>query len=97
MSASAPDRPVTPADIRAAKGGTPLVCLTAYTTPMARLVDRHPVVAVEQDHGGDADAALRRADGWSAIGRRKCAPRLPVERLDGFAAGEVQRAGGPRT
>ncbi|MGC1428027.1 MAG: 3-methyl-2-oxobutanoate hydroxymethyltransferase [Albidovulum sp.] len=33
-------RPVPP-DIRARKGGTPLVMLTAYTTPMARLVDPH--------------------------------------------------------
>jgi 3-methyl-2-oxobutanoate hydroxymethyltransferase len=30
----------TPA-IRARKGGTPLVCLTAYTTPMARFLDPH--------------------------------------------------------
>lgn len=28
-------------DIRARKGGTPVVCLTAYTTPMARLLDNH--------------------------------------------------------
>ena len=28
-------------DIRARKGGEPLVCLTAYTTPMARLIDPH--------------------------------------------------------
>ena len=33
-------RPVPP-DIRARKGGTPLVMLTAYTTPVARLVDPH--------------------------------------------------------
>lgn len=33
--------PVTPPDIRARKGGMPLVCLTAYTTPVAKLVDRH--------------------------------------------------------
>jgi 3-methyl-2-oxobutanoate hydroxymethyltransferase len=29
----------SPADIRARKGEVPLVCLTAYTTPMARLFD----------------------------------------------------------
>ncbi|MDR5654959.1 3-methyl-2-oxobutanoate hydroxymethyltransferase [Ruixingdingia sedimenti] len=52
MSASAPARPVTPADIRAAKGGTPLVCLTAYTTPMARLVDRHCDLALVGDSVG---------------------------------------------
>ena len=41
MSASAqvPSRRLMPADIRARKGGEPIVCLTAYTTPMARLVD----------------------------------------------------------
>jgi 3-methyl-2-oxobutanoate hydroxymethyltransferase len=32
-------RRVTPSDILARKGGTPIVSLTAYTTPMARLVD----------------------------------------------------------
>jgi len=30
-----------PQDIRAAKGGTPLVCLTAYTTPEAKTLDAH--------------------------------------------------------
>jgi len=29
------------ADIRARKGGVPLVCLTAYTTPVAQRLDRH--------------------------------------------------------
>jgi 3-methyl-2-oxobutanoate hydroxymethyltransferase len=29
----------TPTDLRARKGGQPLVCLTAYTMPMARLLD----------------------------------------------------------
>jgi 3-methyl-2-oxobutanoate hydroxymethyltransferase len=32
---------MTPAAFLAAKGGAPLVCLTAYTTPMARIVDGH--------------------------------------------------------
>ncbi|MEQ3624434.1 MAG: 3-methyl-2-oxobutanoate hydroxymethyltransferase [Celeribacter sp.] len=43
MSASAPTpaRRPTPQDITARKGGTPLVCLTAYTTPVAELVDPH--------------------------------------------------------
>jgi len=41
MSANAPSLPPSPADFRARKGGTPLVCLTAYTTPVARLVDPH--------------------------------------------------------
>ncbi|TGP84597.1 3-methyl-2-oxobutanoate hydroxymethyltransferase, partial [Mesorhizobium sp. M8A.F.Ca.ET.218.01.1.1] len=39
MSVVADTRAVTPPDIRARKGGTPIVCLTAYTTPVARLVD----------------------------------------------------------
>ena len=41
MSTSSPLRPVLPPDIRARKGQVPLVMLTAYTTPMARLVDAH--------------------------------------------------------
>jgi 3-methyl-2-oxobutanoate hydroxymethyltransferase len=41
MSATSPLRPVLPPDIRARKGTQPLVMLTAYTTPMARLVDAH--------------------------------------------------------
>lgn len=32
---------LTPPDIRARKGKEPLVCLTAYSTPIAKLVDRH--------------------------------------------------------
>lgn len=32
---------LTPPDILARKGGTPIACLTAYTTPMAEIVDRH--------------------------------------------------------
>lgn len=40
MSASAPIRRLTPPDIMARKGGTPLVCLTAYTTPVARIADK---------------------------------------------------------
>jgi len=39
MSASAESRQMTVAAVRARKGGTPLVCLTAYTTPMAEAVD----------------------------------------------------------
>ncbi|MFT4149898.1 MAG: 3-methyl-2-oxobutanoate hydroxymethyltransferase [Paracoccaceae bacterium] len=41
MSAQTPVRPVLPPDIRARKGGDPLVVLTAYTTPIARLADPH--------------------------------------------------------
>jgi len=41
VSASAKLRALTPPAIAKAKGGTPIVCLTAYTTPVARLVDAH--------------------------------------------------------
>ncbi|KJZ21184.1 3-methyl-2-oxobutanoate hydroxymethyltransferase [Loktanella sp. S4079] len=41
MSATAKKRAPMPDDIRAAKGGTPLVSLTAYTTPMAQMMDDH--------------------------------------------------------
>ncbi|WP_417582159.1 3-methyl-2-oxobutanoate hydroxymethyltransferase [Pelagibacterium sp.] len=33
--------PLSPPAIRARKGSEPIVCLTAYTTPIARLVDLH--------------------------------------------------------
>ncbi|HSF65391.1 MAG TPA: 3-methyl-2-oxobutanoate hydroxymethyltransferase [Paracoccaceae bacterium] len=56
MSASppgnAPIRPRLPADIRAQKGVSPVVCLTAYTTPVARLVDAHCDVALVGDSLG---------------------------------------------
>lgn len=41
MSATAKKRAPMPDDIRSAKGGTPLVSLTAYTTPMAQMMDAH--------------------------------------------------------
>ena len=41
MSATGGTRSITPPEIRAAKGKTPIVCLTAYTTPIARLLDPH--------------------------------------------------------
>ncbi|MBC7738178.1 MAG: 3-methyl-2-oxobutanoate hydroxymethyltransferase, partial [Candidatus Saccharibacteria bacterium] len=52
MSASSPLRPVLPPDIRARKGQGPLVMLTAYTTPMARLVDPHCDMALVGDSVG---------------------------------------------
>jgi len=45
-------RPVLPPDIRARKGQVPLVVLTAYTTPMARLVDAHCDIALVGDSVG---------------------------------------------
>jgi 3-methyl-2-oxobutanoate hydroxymethyltransferase len=41
MSAQSPVRPILPPDICARKGGEPLVMLTAYTTPIARIADPH--------------------------------------------------------
>jgi 3-methyl-2-oxobutanoate hydroxymethyltransferase len=52
MSVSAPQRAVLPPDIRARKGGAPLVMLTAYTTPMARIVDAHCDMALVGDSLG---------------------------------------------
>jgi 3-methyl-2-oxobutanoate hydroxymethyltransferase len=41
MSAQTQTRRITAPDIRARKGGEPLVCLTAYDAPMARILDPH--------------------------------------------------------
>ncbi len=52
MSATSPLRPVLPPDILARKGTAPLVVLTAYTTPVARLVDAHCDIALVGDSVG---------------------------------------------
>lgn len=52
MSATSPLRSVLPPDIRARKGSLPLVVLTAYTTPVARLVDAHCDIALVGDSVG---------------------------------------------
>ncbi len=39
--ASKPARRITPPDIRARKGGEPIVCLTAYDAPTAAILDDH--------------------------------------------------------
>ena len=52
MSATSPVRPVLPPDIRARKGTAPLVVLTAYSTPVARLVDAHCDVVLVGDSVG---------------------------------------------
>ena len=41
MSVTTRPHRITVPDILARKGGVPVVCLTAYTTPMARLLDDH--------------------------------------------------------
>lgn len=53
MSAT-PDRKgrLTPGDIRARKGAAPIVCLTAYTTPIAQLVDPACDIALVGDSVG---------------------------------------------
>ncbi|RUV66490.1 MULTISPECIES: 3-methyl-2-oxobutanoate hydroxymethyltransferase [unclassified Mesorhizobium] len=52
MSVTGKTRALTPPDIAARKGKTPLVCLTAYTTPIARLVDSHCDVVLVGDSVG---------------------------------------------
>lgn len=52
MSATSPVRSVLPPEIRARKGSTPLVVLTAYSTPMARLVDAHCDIVLVGDSVG---------------------------------------------
>ena len=52
MSATNDVRAMTPPDVAARKGGVPLVCLTAYTTPIARLVDPHCDVVLVGDSVG---------------------------------------------
>jgi len=52
MSATSDIRRPTPPDILARKGGTPLVMLTAYTTPIARLVDPHCDITLVGDSLG---------------------------------------------
>jgi len=49
-----PGRPITVRDLQGRKGGTPLVCLTAYTAPMARLLDAHADVLLVGDSLGMA-------------------------------------------
>ena len=52
MSAQAPVRRITAPQIAARKGGTPIVALTAYTAPMAALVDPHAEIILVGDSLG---------------------------------------------
>lgn len=52
MSATGTSRALTLPDIKAAKGKTPLVCLTAYTTPVAEIADRHCDIVLVGDSVG---------------------------------------------
>lgn len=52
MSTEIRTKRLTIRDIRARKGGTPIVSLTAYTTPMARVLDPHVDVLLVGDSLG---------------------------------------------
>lgn len=52
MSATGFTKRLMPADIAAMKGGDPIVCLTAYTTPMAQLMDAHADLVLVGDSVG---------------------------------------------
>ena len=52
MSAAAEFRRPTAQDIRARKGGEPIVVLTAYTTPIAKIADKHCDVLLVGDSVG---------------------------------------------
>ncbi len=52
MSATGEMKTVTPRDIVLRKGHIPLVCLTAYTTPIARLVDAYCDIVLVGDSVG---------------------------------------------
>ncbi|WP_439815367.1 3-methyl-2-oxobutanoate hydroxymethyltransferase [Zavarzinia sp. CC-PAN008] len=53
MSVQTPVRPVTVPAIRAKKGQTPVVCLTAYTMPMAQLLDPYADLLLVGDSLGN--------------------------------------------
>lgn len=52
MSAQAPVKRITVPQIAERKGGTPIVALTAYTAPLAALVDQHAEVILVGDSLG---------------------------------------------
>lgn len=52
MSATGATKAISPPDIAVRKGDTPIVCLTAYTTPAARLVDSHCDIVLVGDSVG---------------------------------------------
>lgn len=54
MSSELPKKALMPPDILARKGELPIVCLTAYTTPIALLVDQHCDVVLVGDSVGMA-------------------------------------------
>ncbi|WP_353643282.1 3-methyl-2-oxobutanoate hydroxymethyltransferase [Mesorhizobium sp. WSM2239] len=52
MSATGEKKAIAPPDVVSRKSKIPLVCLTAYTTPMARLVDAHCDIVLVGDSVG---------------------------------------------
>ncbi|WP_446669886.1 3-methyl-2-oxobutanoate hydroxymethyltransferase [Mesorhizobium caraganae] len=52
MSAAGGTKAITPPDIRLRKGQTPLVCLRAYSTPIAKLADRQCDIGLVGDSVG---------------------------------------------
>lgn len=52
MNATTQTKALSVPAVAARKGGTPLVCLTAYTNPMAKLVDRHCDIVLVGDSVG---------------------------------------------
>ncbi|WP_366654937.1 3-methyl-2-oxobutanoate hydroxymethyltransferase [Fodinicurvata sp. EGI_FJ10296] len=52
MRTEQPSPPLTIPAVASRKGRTPLVCLTAYTTPVARIVDRHCDIVLVGDSVG---------------------------------------------
>lgn len=52
MSVTGTGRRLTPSDISVRKGGAPIVCLTAYTTPIARIADAECDVLLVGDSVG---------------------------------------------
>lgn len=52
MSSAVTQKSLSAPAIRAMKGAAPIVCLTAYTTPMARLLDEHVDVMLVGDSVG---------------------------------------------
>ena len=52
MSATSKIKALTPPDIQEMKGNTPIVCLTAYTTPIAKMIDEHTDLVLVGDSVG---------------------------------------------
>ena len=56
MSSEPRAKRITTRAIRKRKGGEPIVCLTAYSAPMARMLDPHVDLLLIGDSLGNAEA-----------------------------------------